>query len=274
MLTEGAVAGEISISKSRPDGAVFADFIQSARIELCAALQLLAERAMFVTGATRAAIALEQEGRFIYSAAAGTAAPEVGTEPEAAWFGDCLQTGRPLLWEGKLLVVPIIRSRKSKASGFLELLSENGTLGKPDIASTLRLAQMIDTSLEHMEAAEQAEEVISSPVEQQVQPESPVLRRAPDPMPDPMTIMGRLHQNTLAADVTAAAGVHSCPACGFPISKERTACVDCERLGAVAAPSPALFSLQEQESWLSAHGYTIASLLVSALVGALIYWLR
>jgi hypothetical protein len=31
---------------------------------------------------------------------------------------------------------------------------------------------------------------------------------------------------------------------------------------------------KEDESWFSAHGYTIASLLVSALVFAIIYWLR
>jgi hypothetical protein len=31
---------------------------------------------------------------------------------------------------------------------------------------------------------------------------------------------------------------------------------------------------KEDESWISAHGYTIASLLVSALVAAIIYWLH
>jgi hypothetical protein len=31
---------------------------------------------------------------------------------------------------------------------------------------------------------------------------------------------------------------------------------------------------KEDESWLSTHGYTVASLLVSALVFAIIYWLR
>jgi hypothetical protein len=35
-----------------------------------------------------------------------------------------------------------------------------------------------------------------------------------------------------------------------------------------------LFAKQKEESWISAHGYTIASVLVSALAVAIIYWLR
>jgi hypothetical protein len=31
---------------------------------------------------------------------------------------------------------------------------------------------------------------------------------------------------------------------------------------------------EKEESWFSAHGYTIASLVVSALVAAIIYWLH
>jgi hypothetical protein len=35
-----------------------------------------------------------------------------------------------------------------------------------------------------------------------------------------------------------------------------------------------MFTLEKQESWISAHGYTVASLLVTALVAAVVYWLR
>jgi hypothetical protein len=39
-------------------------------------------------------------------------------------------------------------------------------------------------------------------------------------------------------------------------------------------PAAALFATEAEESWISTHGYTIASVLVSALAVAIIYWLR
>lgn len=267
MLTDNAVIDEISSPEGGPDGALFADFIQSARIELCAALQLLAERVLFVTSATRAAIAIEQEGGFVYSAAAGNSAPEIGTEADVRICRDCLVNGKPLLVEGKLIAVPIIRD--SKTAGFIELFSEVGALGERDIEATIRLAEMVDTALDHMEAAEQAEPLICSTVERVLRPEPRALQLAAEPI----ETAGSQGENTVISEV--AAGVHACPSCGFPISKGRRVCVDCERMGTTApSPTPTLFKLEEQESWLSAHGYTIASLLIPALVAALIYWLH
>jgi len=49
-------------------------------------------------------------------------------------------------------------------------------------------------------------------------------------------------------------------------------CVECEQKPG-AAPAE-LFSDQKQESWLPEHGYTIASIIVSALAILVILWLR
>jgi hypothetical protein len=40
------------------------------------------------------------------------------------------------------------------------------------------------------------------------------------------------------------------------------------------SPTSELFVLEKEESWINNHGYTVASVLVSALAVAIIYWLR
>jgi hypothetical protein len=76
----------------------------------------------------------------------------------------------------------------------------------------------------------------------------------------------------------APADVRACATCGFPVSGVRTLCVDCEthQHDTRNDPSPTseLFVLEKEESWINNHGYTVASVLVSALAVAIIYWLR
>jgi len=66
-----------------------------------------------------------------------------------------------------------------------------------------------------------------------------------------------------------------CAACGFPVSPGRNLCVECEQKSETPVAAPAeLFSTQNQESWISEHGYTVASLIVSAVAAAIIFWFR
>src|ERR1700726_4130568 len=51
-----------------------------AQRDLTAALQLLAERAQYITGATGAAIALSDHEEMVCRASAGPSAPEVGSQ--------------------------------------------------------------------------------------------------------------------------------------------------------------------------------------------------
>jgi len=67
--------------------------------------------------------------------------------------------------------------------------------------------------------------------------------------------------------------VQNCPSCGFPVSTGRKLCLDCEQKDAAHIPADPL-STPAHESWISAHGYTIASLLISALAIAIILWFR
>src|SRR5438270_2623615 len=87
-----------------------ADLVTAARIEFCACLQLLAERARFTTGASWAAIAISEGSQFVYRAASGADSPEIGdavqVRPEE--FARSERHVQP----GKPLTVAIIRDSK------------------------------------------------------------------------------------------------------------------------------------------------------------------
>ena len=69
--------------------------------------------------------------------------------------------------------------------------------------------------------------------------------------------------------------VKSCVACGFPVLPGRALCVECElKSDAPVVAARELFSLPNHENWISEHGYTVASLIVSALAAAVILWLK
>lgn len=244
-----------------------ADHMLNARVELYACLQLLADRARFITGASWAAIALHERNEFIYCAAAGNSAPVIGSEFQVK----TPQTERSLGADRKSLLVTVIRN--SKTAGFFQLASESTDFVDQDLQSIVRLSEMVATAINCMEAEQEsiAEEHPVAPalVAQPTKPPAPVLWHAPDGLS-----AGTSTQSLPASDV--AVGVYACESCGFPVSRGRSICVDCEERGTPSATMARLLTARqkEDESWISAHGYTIASLLVSALVAAIIYWLR
>ena len=244
-----------------------ADHVLNARVELYACLQLLADRARFVTGATWAAIALHEGKEFIYCAAAGNSAPVIGSE-----FN--VNTRRPepsLEADKKSLLVTVIRN--SKTAGFFQLFSETAKFSDHDLRSIFRLADMVSTAINCMEAEQNsiADERSSVPalVAQPPKPAAPVLWHAPDGLAS-----GVSTKSSFNSDL--AVSVYACESCGFPVSRGRTICVDCEERGTPSATMARLMTAKQNqdESWISAHGYTIASLLVSVLVAAIIYWLH
>jgi len=244
-----------------------ADQILNARVELYACLQLLADRARFITGATWAAIALHEGNEFIYCAAAGNSAPVIGSEFNVK----TLRPEQSLGADGKSLLVTVIRN--SKTAGFFQLASESAEFGDQDLQSIVRLSEMVATAINCMEAeqASIADEHRSVPelVAQPPKPAAPVLWHAPDG-----SASGTSTKSSIASDL--AVSVYACESCGFPVSRGRSMCVDCEERGTPSAAMARLLTARqkEDESWISAHGYTIASLVLSALVAAVIYWLH
>jgi len=262
-----SVATPLALAHPHSGPLEFADHVLNARVELYACLQLLADRARFITGATWAAIALLEGTDFIYCAAAGNSAPVIGSALDVR----TLRTGLSLAADGKSLLVRVIR--ESKTVGFFHLVSGTAGFSDQDLQSIVRLAEMVATAINCMESEQHSVVDEHSPVPalvtQPPKPAPPVLWHAPESL-----VSGPSDKSDSASDVAVI--VYACESCGFPVSRGRTMCVDCEERGSPSATMARLLTARqkEDESWLSAHGYTIASLLVSALAAAIIYWLH
>jgi hypothetical protein len=258
-----SAATSLAVAPQPGAGSGFADFVLSARVELYACLQLLAERARFITGAEWAAIALREEDQFVYRAVAGSAGPEIGSEA-SIHSTEASQSDQPRS-AAKSLVVTVTRDSRTEA--IFELFSGGLAFSDADCDSATRISGLVTTALDHMEAAERSEEAILS-AKQRPKPEISLFWHAPDGGQQ------SLDPDSNPVDPAPGSSVRTCQTCGFPVSQGRTICFDCEvRLGK-ALPAPSLFDSERAPNWISVHGYTIASLLATALVAAIIYWLR
>jgi GAF domain-containing protein len=149
---------------------------EMAQRDLDAALQLLAERAQYITGASGAAIALRDGETMICCASAGPSAPELGAhlQIDTGLSAESVRTKKTLRCDdaandprvnrescvafgiASVVVMPLVRGEE--VYGVFELLS-----GKPrafeerDLVALQRLAEMIETAVEHADAARRAE---------------------------------------------------------------------------------------------------------------------
>jgi hypothetical protein len=282
--TNAVLFSDPSEPQTGSDTSAFASLEQAAALEFHATMQLLAERGRFLTGATGVAVALEQEGQFVYSAAAGSLVPNLGATADVTKYPlrKCVKTGEAVrlpieassLGANIPLAVGVLKDEKVVA--FFELAPGPHAFEDADVEAVSRLSDMVSTALDHLQAAKHSARLIgeTSPEEPAV-PAGPVLWHAPETA----AAESAPEKNPQAH---GPADVRACTACGFPVSGVRTLCVDCEsrrddpKNDPQHDPTPPaeLFALGKGESWISAHGYTIASVLVSALAVAIIYWLR
>lgn len=147
---------------------------EMAHRDLDAALQLLAERAQYITGASAAAIALRrgEHNDMLCRASAGSSAPELGAllSMEYGLSGECARTRQTLRCDDatrdarvnregcrqlgivSVVVMPIVS--EEQVLGVFELFS-----GKPhafderDISALHRLSEMVETAVKHAVAA-------------------------------------------------------------------------------------------------------------------------
>jgi len=254
---------------SAPEAAQdFVSLTDCARMEFHAALQLLADRAAFVTAASGVAIALRERESFVYRVATGTGVPEPESTVQASdeTVRRCLCKAAPVRMatqsEFKLLAAV---KQGDNPVGFMEL-SAKCEFSDDDVNTVARLAELAGVALEHLRAAENADARFWERLQEPVMPK---LWHAPDDC--------RSEKSNTNEDLPerVAAEVHLCSGCGFPVSPGRKLCVECEQKPDAAVPAPAeLFAPKHQPSWLSEHGYTIASIIVSAVAAAIIFWLR
>jgi len=284
---------------------------EMAQRDLEAALQLLAERAQYITGASGAAIALLEESEMICRASAGPSAPELGAEVQvkSGLTGESVRTRQVLRCDDaetdsrvnrescralgikSVMVVPLIR--EEEVIGVFELFADRANaFEERDITALERLAEMVQTGLEHADAGRHALQEIAAKNEQaaaqqeeqkpepapaatkiEIEVSAPVASELASESPETTALKPDPDEPVRTAELDK---VRNCEACGFPVSEGRTLCLDCEaaRLsGDSPAPlasseAPAFlskFGTPTKQSWLGSHMYTIGTVLIIAL---------
>lgn len=278
-----------------------------ARRDLYVALQLLAERAQYITGASGAAIALKEKDQMICRASAGAAAPELGAhlQVNSGLSAESVRSRKTLrcdnadsdprvnrescrtLGIASVVVMPLLKD--NEVNGVFELLSERPyAFEERDINALERLGEMIQTAIEHADAAQRAEagfgEVSATPtapVTSDKENDKDVVgaaasnevtgqeSKAQETQPPPAGSALTSESQTAPVPASVAApAVNKCASCGFPVSEGRALCLDCE---AREPGGPVLSDLGENDSsWLGSHVYLIATVIIALLTIAAI----
>jgi len=149
--------------------------VEMARRDLDAALQLLADRAQYITGASGAAIALRRNGKndMLCRASTGSNAPELGAllSTEFGLSGESVRTRQPLrcddaerdvrvnrevcrqLGIASVVVMPVVND--DGVLGVFELFSGRvNAFGERDLSAVQRLSEMVETAVRLAEATE------------------------------------------------------------------------------------------------------------------------
>jgi putative methionine-R-sulfoxide reductase with GAF domain len=260
---------------------------ESARRDLDATLQLLAERAQYLTGAMGASISLREGREIVCRASAGRAAPEVGAEIEtdSGLIAESFRTSQLVrcddadsdpranrdsckeLGVKSVMVMPLLREQE--VMGVFELVADRASaFEERDAAALTRLAEMALTAVEHAEAAQRALPEISEP-SHELLPDNEPGSVEPAKVSPVEEVLPASTFEPVAPVSGETAKVGSCEACGFPVSQGRALCVDCEQAGRSTEPRP-LVPFSEEESWFQAHSYTIGTLVIAALTLALL----
>lgn len=292
---------------------------EMAQRDLDATLQLLAERAQYITGASGAAIALREGENMVCCASAGAAAPELGVhlQIDSGLSAESVRSRKILHCDDaendprvnrescqafgikSVVVMPLLRGEE--VYGVFELLA-----GRPrafeerDHIALQRISEMIQTAVEHAEAARRAEQLSIEPaVDKELRPVAGVVPAKPAGQSnsgapnqdsaidherpsapagaDTGIVEEEAGQDPQPITPLAFGKVGNCAGCGFPISEGRRLCLDCE----AAAPNvdssgglPQSFaeSSESQPSWLRSHLYLVAAALLVVATIAIVVW--
>ncbi|HVO62075.1 MAG TPA: GAF domain-containing protein [Terriglobales bacterium] len=273
--------------------------VDSARRDLEATLQLLADRAQYITGAAGAAIALRDGDKVLCRASSGTAAPDLGSclDLSSGLSGECVRTRTALrcddvsrdprvdrescrrLGIASLAVMPILRN--GEVIGIFEIFSSKpGAFQERDLAALERLREMVNTALDEAspERAQHSVFAVHGPKMKAIAAAAGVGNGA-------VGIAGATNSRTQADNESFIAGlpgtperhtetgmdldrINSCTRCGFPVSEGRRLCLDCEEKG-ISVGDPGVQALAgtasgEMKAWLMMNRYVIGMVLISA----------
>ena len=265
--------------------------------DLEAALQLLAERARYLTGASGASIGLRVGGELFCRAAAGPSALEVGSRfpVETAIMAKSLHLGQirrchdtqkesPVSAEDwaelgirSLMVAPLVR--EGATVGVFELVAERDhAFEDRDVAMLQRLSEMILTAIEQFDVAARLAAVGPDTEKQEsftnheTEPNAEATAST-SPSAGPELKSGQvLKKGQAEPELPELLKVQRCQACGFPVSASRTLCLDCEEAQGDEQRSAFLGQLSavREPGWLQSHLYTVGTLFIAALTVAML----
>jgi GAF domain-containing protein len=253
--------------------------------DLEAALQLLAERARYLTGASGASIGLRAGTGTFCRAAAGPSALEVGTRfpAETGIMGESLQLRQILrcrdtkeelsvgeqdwseLGIRSMMVAPLVRD--GEAVGVFELVAERThAFEDRDVATLQRLSEMILTAIEQFDLASQPETEASD-----AETQEDFANHGTEPDAEATTELV-LKKDQQEPELPELSKVQRCQACGFPVSESRTLCLDCQEAQGDEQRSALLGQLSSvrEPGWLQSHLYTVGTLFIAALTVAML----
>jgi putative methionine-R-sulfoxide reductase with GAF domain len=271
--------------------------------DLEAALQLLTERAQYVTGASGAAIALLDRNEMVCRASAGPSAPELGSElqMQAGLTGESVRLKKVLQCDdaerdlrvnrescralGILSVMVMPLMQEDSVIGVFELLADRThAFEARDVTALTRLSEMVLTALEHANAAKRAfAEIIAKSEEITIENTASTSEALAIVRPEQVDVAEKpAARPATGSDSGRLAKIRTCEACGFPVSEGRTFCVDCEvmRHASDAPISTAgpdfltqLSAPASNKSWFDRHMYTLGTI-VMALLTILALWIK
>lgn len=274
--------------------------------DLEVALQLLAERAQYITGAAGAAIALLQGDQMVCRASAGPSAPQVGAllEVSSGLSGESVRTRKVLCCDNaesdprvdreicealgivSAMVMPLFH--QEQVVGVFELLSTKvRAFQERDLIALQRLGEMIQTAVEHAEAAKRVQSEIkqeASPIRlAEVKVKLGDVAEAADE--DQVMPASSLAADGLGSELTERVergNIGRCTSCGFPVSEGRALCLDCEpnrgprRDRANASPVEGALGIDDEpeRNWLQSNKYLIGTLIVAVTTMVWLLWFR
>jgi len=232
--------------------------------ELQAALQLLVERAQYITGATGATLALPEGDDMVCRASAGASAPPVGArlQVRSGLTGESISRRQLLRCDNaendprvnletcremgiaSIVVMPLVR-HEGQVRGLFELFSDHPyAFEERDLSALERMADLTLTALDLAEngrkggavrlvppdrpAAAQAKPTVQ---ELSPNPSQPEIAAESVPAPAAPSETASTPEVVPEAQAVPAAmqRVQKCASCGFPVSEGRTICLDCEK---------------------------------------------
>ena len=273
--------------------------VDSARRDLEATLQLLADRAQYITGASGAAIALRDGDKVLCRASSGSAAPDLGSclDLSSGLSGECVRTHTALrcddaakdtrvdhescrrLGIASLAIMPILRN--GDVIGIFEIFSgKSQAFQERDLAALERLGEMVNIALDQASP----ERTKPSPFAvhgARVKAFAAAANAGSGTVPI-SAIGDALVKPNHSGFITGLPGsperqsettrdidrIKTCGRCGFPVSEGRQLCLDCEEKGVPVSDTAILeragASSTGVKAWIVTNRYVIGMVLISA----------